>query len=934
MRLPQKIALGVGITVVALIAVLAAIPLVFGDRITEALKTEINSSIDAHVAWHDVGLSLLRSFPHASLTATDLSVSGVRPFEHDTLFATRRLRFVLDVGSVIGYLRRGQPIVVRELSFEQPVVRLRRLADGTANWNITKPAAPSSSASPSAVSVTLRQFRIDRGVVTVDDRQSNLALAVHGLDESLSGDFDKQTFVISTRTHADSVSATFGGIPYLNRVSFDLAANVDADLKAKRFTFANDTLRLNRLLLALSGTVTSGSPDLGLDIKFAAPNTQFASVLSLVPIVYTKDFDKLRTSGTLAISGQIRGSYGPKHFPALAVRARVDNGAFRYPDLPLGVTDVDLELAVDNPGGHVDSTIVDLKRFHAMLGTRPIDASLLVRTPVSDPDATIRLKATVDLADVARTLKLEGVSALSGLVAADLSTHARVSDVDARRYDRVTASGSLAASRIAVRASTLPQPVAIDTAALTFTPQNARLTAFSAKVGTSDARATGSLDNLLGFVLRDQDLRGRAIVTSDHFDITEFESKEKSTEVVVVPPHIDFDLDATAREVKYGPLTIANVKGNLSVKDQRVTMRNLTMEMAHGSVVANGFYETVNKDKPAFNMNIGLTTLDIPAFASLATIQQLAPIAKYAQGHVSGTLSLAGPLAKDMSPVLSAIAGKGEITTDGLVLKGAPVMQKLSSSLSLAQLASPTIGALHAAIDLADGRLHVQPFHVNVAGLDLTTSGSHGIDQSLAYDIALAVPRASLGAEATTAITKLASKAGQLGAQLPAGDVVQLQAKVTGTMTNPNVSTNFAGMAASVTEATQAAVKQMATGAITAAAAAAKQKVDSSADAASAKARAEADRIVAEAERQADSIRAAGRALADQLRRNADAQIDSLVAKASNPIAKLAAQKAADKMRDQSKQQTDRVTQEANARADSVVALAKQKTAVIPKTTP
>ena len=106
-----------------------------------------------------------------------------------------------------------------------------------------------------------------------------------------------------------------------------------------------------------------------------------------------------------------------------------------------------VELAVDNPGGHVDSTVVDLKRFHAALGKWPVDASLLVRTPVSDPDATVRLKATVDLADVARTLKLQDVSALSGLVAADLSTHARVSDVNARRYDRVTASGTVAAPR-------------------------------------------------------------------------------------------------------------------------------------------------------------------------------------------------------------------------------------------------------------------------------------------------------------------------------------------------------------------------------------------------------------------------------------------------------------------------------------------------------
>src|SRR5262249_30727460 len=163
----------------------------------------------------------------------------------------------------------------------------------------------------------------------------------------------------------------------------------------------------------------------------------------------------------------------------------------------------------------------------------------------------------------------------------------------------------------------------------------------------------------------------------------------------------------SAREVRYGPLTLANVKGELEVKDQRVTMRNLTMGMANGTVVANGYYETLNRDKPVFNLTVGLTTLDIPtAFTSIATIPQLAPIAKYAQGHVSGALSIAGPLARDMSPVLTALAGKGEITTDGLILKGAPVMQKLSSSLSLAQLAAPAIGAVHASVDIADGRLH------------------------------------------------------------------------------------------------------------------------------------------------------------------------------------------------------------------------------------
>lgn len=931
MRTSRKIALIVGIVLAVVIGSLAAIPLFFGDQITARLKAEIDRSVNAKVAWSDASLSLLRGFPHASVTVSGLSVVGVQRFERDTLLSMRQARLVLDLRSVIGFLRSGQPIVVRELSFDRPTVRARKLADGAANWDIMKPQPASTSSASKPVNVTLRQLEITDGAVSFDDQQGNVSASIRGLQEALNGDFSQEKFVLSTRTRMDCVSVKFAGIPYLNRVALDLDANVDADMAAHRFTLTKDTLRLNKLVLAVAGTVTTGSPDLGLDVTFSAPSTAFSEILSLVPAVYAKDFDKLQTSGTMAVNGQVKGKYGPKSFPALAIRARVDNGTFRYPDLPLPARDIALELAVDNPGGHVDSTVVDLKRFHAVIGDRPLDASLRVRTPVSDPDADIRIAGGVNLADVARTVKLQGVSQLSGIVTADVATRARVSDIDAKRYDRVSASGTVQASRIAVKSSTVPYPIAVDTAALKLTPQNAQLTALTAKIGKSDARATGSLENLLGFVLRNEDLRGRADVHSNHFDLDEWKSDEKTTEVIPVPPHIDFALDADAAQVTYGALTLNNVKGKLQVRNQRVTMQNLTMDMLKGAVVANGYYETLNADQPAFGMDVKLTTLDIPAaFATLATVQKLTPIAKYAQGSVSGTLALNGTLGKDMTPVFNALTGKGEIATERLVVENAPVLEKLSSALSLDQLKSPGLGAVKMAFDVADGRVHVKPMNFKVGGIDMTASGSNGIDQSLTYDLALAVPRSLLGPAATSAITKLASKAGKLGAELPAGDVVQLLAKVTGTVSNPTVSTNFTGMAASVKEAAQNAAQQLATNATETV----KQKADSTLDAARAKAKAEADRIMADAQRQADTIRAVAQATADKIRREGAARIDSLVAKATNPIAKIAAQKAADQLKNQTNQQAEKVLQEANAKADAIVAQAKQRADALSPPTP
>ncbi|HET9011370.1 MAG TPA: AsmA-like C-terminal region-containing protein [Gemmatimonadaceae bacterium] len=921
MRFPRKLALGLAALVTTLLVALLVVPFLFRDRIAARLKSEVNASVNARVAWSGASLGLLRDFPNVTLGLDRFSVVGVEPFAGDTLVSMRQARLVLDLGSVVGYLRTGAPIVVREIVLGRPVVRLRVLPDGRSNWDIARARAAATPGEGKAVGVTLRALRITDGSVTFDDQQSHLVASVEGLQESLRGDFAQQRFVLTTRTRADSVSLRFAGIPYLNRVGVELNADVDADLAAHRFSFRNDSLRLNQLVLAFAGSVTTGKPDMILDVTFATPSTKFADILSLVPVIYARDFEKLQTAGTMSTSGRVHGSYGPHAFPALALRARVENGAFRYPSLPLPAREIFLDLAIDNPGGHVDSTVVNLKRFHAAIGGRPLDARLTMRTPVSDPDVDLRLVGSVDLADVGKTVKLESVKELAGTVAADIAMRARLSDVDAGRYDKVAAAGTVNAAHVALRSATIPHPIAVDTMALRFTPRTTELTSLAARIGHSDVRAVGSLDNLLGFALRDQDLRGSATVNSDHFDLNEWRSNEKTTEVIPVPPHVDFALKASAAKVTYAALTAANVQGDLRVKDQRVTLNELRMETLRGSVIANGYYETSVPGRPTFDFDLRLAAVDIPsAFTALTTVQKLAPIARWAQGGLSGTIGLKGPLGTDMTPVFTALTGKGAIETDRLVVQGAPLLDKLADAVKLDQLRKPSLGVVKASFDVADGRVSVKPFVVQVGGIGMTVAGSNGIDQSLKYDLSLAVPRTALGAAGTGMVTKLASQAGKAG-ELGAGDAVQLGAQVTGTVTNPSVKPSFAGMSASVRDAAASAVRQE----VATRTAAVKQKADSAAEQARARARAEAERLVSEAERQAAAIRADARTLAEKARTEGRARADSLMARATNPAARMAAQVGTDRIRREADQQADRIVREADARADALVAQAKRQ---------
>ena len=925
MKKRTRVLVAVGALIALPIVALAGLPLLFGDRIASRAKAEANNALNARVDWRDAGLSLFGDFPNLTLTLDDLSIAGVNRFAGDTLAKVANLAVVLDLGSVIRNLRRDDPLVVRSIELNRPRVGLRVLEDGTANWDIAKDTT-STTASSSPLKVTLEQLEIRDGRLSLDDRQTKLTASIVGYRQLLSGDFGQERFVLETSTHADSVSLDFAGVPYLNRVALDVAADLDADMRAKKFTVRKNEIRLNDLLLTLTGSATIGDDRTALDLAFNSPRTEFRHILSLVPAIYARDFEKLRTSGSFTVSGNVKGAYGETAFPSFVVDAKVDNAAFQYPDLPLPARDIAFALSVRNPGGSADSTVVRLDRFHARIGPEPIDGALVLRTPVSDPDIDLRLTGKLDLADVQRTVKLENVNELAGRVAADIAVRTRMSSIDRKQYDRIAARGTVDIRDLAMKGADLPHPLAIQEASLQLTPQRAELRSLVGSIGSSDLRLSGYLDNLVPFVFRGDDLRGSATFASRRFNLDEWQSDDDSLEVIPVPANIDFALQGTVNELKYGKLEMTNARGGLRVKDQRVVLERFTMNTLGGELGVTGFYETTNVARPTFDVDVRMLNVDIPsAFSALTTVQMLAPVARYARGSVSTDLHLAGPLDKTMTPVFAVLDGKGALRTSELVIQGLPLLGKVADALKLERLRSPTLDSLRASIQIKGGRVHVNPFNVRVGQTSLRVGGSHGIDQTLQYTLGLRVPRAELGAGANQVIAGLASRAGKAGLDLQAAEAVELDVRIGGTLTNPTVQTNlgevFASTAETVKEAAQKAVAERVDSL--------EAKADSAADEARRRAQAEAERLIAEAEQRAAQIRAEAEKLAETVRREGSARADTLVARASSPLAKAAARPAADRLKKEANDRADQIIREADRRAADLVAEARKKAAAL-----
>ncbi|MGH7551795.1 MAG: AsmA-like C-terminal region-containing protein [Longimicrobiales bacterium] len=917
MRTRGKALLGLGVFIGLSLLALILFPVLFADRITAHAKAEIGEAVNAQVDWRDAGLTFLRNFPNLTLRLEDLTVRGMNRFEGDTLAAIGNFRVVLDVRSVLF----GDQIVIRSIELNELALHLIVLQDGAANWDIVKPKPGEVGASERAgFNLGLRALNVHGARIVFDNRKAGLFASLDGLEHSLRGDFTQERFNIDTRTQSDEVTVRFAGISYLDRVALDVTADIDADLANQRFTFGENQVRLNDLLLNFSGHVAKAGDDLELDVQFDSPSNNFRSVLSLVPAIYARDFASLRTDGVVSVGGRMTGRYGESAFPALALHAKVDSASFQYPDLPLPARDIFLDLAIDNPGGSADSTVVNLRRFQATIGGDAVRATMALRTPISDPDVDLAINGTLDLAAASRTLELEGFEELAGIVNADVAVHARRSAIDSQQYDRIVARGDVGAKGVALRTARLPHRVAIDELALRFSPRTAELRSLRGAVGSSDLRMTGSLENLIGFALRGGELSGRATFDSDRFDLNEWKSDRDSLTVIPVPPRVDLALTAAIAQLKYGRMEMTGARGVVRVKDQRLTIDSLRMNALGGQFRVAGFYETTNPAKPTFDVDVAITDADVPeAFRALTTVQLLAPVARYAQGRFSTGLRLIGALNGDMTPIFTGLDGRGSLETSQLVLREFPPMDRLADALKSRHLRNPALRAIRSAVEIREGRLFVRPFDVAIGSTTMTVGGWNGIDQSLGYDIVLALPRSALEDDARQVVNDLFVRAG--GAGLDTMSVMRLGVRLTGTITNPSITLDAGRGVATARQALDRAARET----VERVTQTVEERVDSAKLEARRKAEAEAQRLVQEAEQRAAAIREEAQRLAEAVRKEGNERADTLLARATSPIARVAARPAADRLRREADTRAEQILREADSRANDLVAEARRK---------
>jgi len=937
-----------GITFLLVLIALIIIPIIFKDDIKELVIKEANKSLLADLSLGEFDLTFISTFPNMTIKLVDMKLTGRNEFKGVDLVNIKEFTAHVGFWSVIG----GDKVEISEINLDKPSFDVRILSNGKANYDIVKPDSiktPEEKSEPSKFELKLVEYSINNANIRYDDQPGDMFTELVNMTHSGTGNLTADVIDFNTTTQIDEMTFEMGGISYLKKVKTEMIANILMEFteKTSKFTLKKNEVSLNALHFSVDGFYEMLEGYDQMDLKLKADKATFKDFLSLIPTFYQSGYESMIAQGNLAFKGQVKGRMDDKNMPAWDFGLQVDKAKIKYSDLPGSIDNIVIKAGSKFVGGEdMDKMTVDVPKFHADFVGNTIDATLKMRNPMTDPMIDSKIVAKVNLATLGKVIPMAEGESYNGKLDADVLLNGRMSALEKQDFEAFKATGAVLLSDILYKSKDLPNDVSVKKMLLRFSPQNLSLESLDAKMGKSDFQMAGTIDNYLGYVFRDELLKGDFTFNSTNLDLDELMGTSAtppaaaanveassatppaaSSEPFLIPNNIDFNLITSLANVKYNGIVIKNISGGVKMKEEVASLENLTMNAMGGTIGLKGKYDTKEHHKPHVDFAYDLKGIDIKDLAeNFLTIEKLAPIAKYASGKISTTFEMKSDLTASMEPIYSSLNGAGDFFSSMLKISGYKPLEKIADVLNMSKLSSQTLTDFKTKFKFQNGKVSLTPFDVKLGKIVTNISGSSSFERDLDYALTMNIPKEEIPASMLKVVEDQLKKINNIVPKLNLSAIpafIKVNLKVTGKGTDPKVTTDFKeallkatgnlkdNLVNTVKETIKDTVKAIVG-----------KKIEEIREDLNAK----KQKILEDAQKLADKAKVEGKRLAD-----AERELGNKAAKAAmdeaggNPIKKKLAEALGNKAKKTAEEKAVKIENEANAKADLIMKNAREK---------
>lgn len=615
----------VSVILVLLLGLLILVPYLYQDELKLMLKEELNKSLNAHVDFEDISLSLIKNFPNASLGIEGLIIKEKQDtIIGDTIISIPETDLVLDIMTVI---RKDETVLVKGFHLNNPTFYLDIDENGYANYDIIKEDSTASNTNDSnagSFDIQLEQYSISNARIQYVDIPGSMNFAAANIQHEGNGSYKGNQLFLSTESELTKTNFSMDGQPYLSDADLNGSIDLDIDLEDLKFDIDKADLKINKLATVINGWVQIFPDKYQMDLEVKAPGNEFGELWSIIPNNFKADYRNVKTDGQFSLDGTIKGAYITETgaLPEVNMEIKAENGSVVYDELPQNLSAINADLSFKRPEGSPNN-FIDVRHFNFKAGQSTFSAKGAISQSQMDTKIDGFVKTNLNLKD----LPVDGD--YSGLVNADVTFKGGANDISRKAYDRLQLDGTASLKDVIVKIAGQPD-VGINSQSIQFSPNQVSAGNIDLMLGSSAVTGSMVIEEPLGFLVNDIKPRMIANLSGKEFDVDQFmsstsgKSTDESNQLQVsslLPFDMSLDLTAKVDDLKYDDYDIKNVDGKVTVDGQKVSIHQTNLTYANHPVSINGELDNVaqyvySNGNLTGELKVDANTFDLNSFMS------------------------------------------------------------------------------------------------------------------------------------------------------------------------------------------------------------------------------------------------------------------------------------------------------------------------------
>jgi AsmA protein len=218
--------------------------------------------------------------------------------------------------------------------------------------------------------------------------------------------------------------------------------------------------------------------------------------------------------------------------------------------------------------------------------------------------------------------------------------------------------------------------------------------------------------------------------------------KPAAAGVILVPTNLNLNFTADVKKVKYNGMDINDVKGQMTINNGQIILKQAGFTLIGAPVVMDATYGSITPQKAFFDYHINAQNFDIKrAYNEIKLFHDMASSAKSAEGIVSLDYKLSGKLNSDMKPVYASLKGGGVLSLQKIKVKGFKLFGSVGKETGHDSLSKPSdVSKVDIKTTIANNIITIERTKMRVAGFRPRIEGQVDFNGNLNLQFRLGLP--------------------------------------------------------------------------------------------------------------------------------------------------------------------------------------------------